>query len=89
VNNLHPFRGNQPAAAPITRKITTVDKSIVSPLDVLEATALNKSKKNYHNGDHQKDMNESTHGIRRDKTKEPKDNENDCNCLKHGNSPFS
>jgi TPR repeat protein len=55
---------------------------------LLKAAALNKSEENYHNRDHQQDMNESTHGVRRDQTKEPEDNENDGNCLKHGNSPF-
>jgi hypothetical protein len=54
---------------------------------LLEAAALDEPDENYHNRDHQKDMNKSTHGVRRDKTKEPEDNKNDGNCLKHGNSP--
>jgi hypothetical protein len=37
----------------------------------------------HHDCDDQKNVNESTHGVGRDKAKQPKNNQDNCNCSEH------
>jgi hypothetical protein len=53
-----------------------------------DTTALNDPYQNHDDRDNQKDMDESSHGVRRDKTKKPEDNEDYCKCSDHVGSPF-
>jgi hypothetical protein len=41
-----------------------------------------------HDGDHQKDVNETADGVGSDQTKQPQDKQNNGNRIKHGICPF-
>jgi len=56
---------------------------------VSDATALNHPNHNHNDRENQKEMDKPSHGIRRDKTKKPEDDEDDGNCSKHVSSPFN
>jgi hypothetical protein len=53
----------------------------------LYPTALKHPNQNRDDRKNQKNMNKPSHGIRRDKTEKPEDNEDDCNCSEHVSSP--
>jgi hypothetical protein len=46
--------------------------------------ALDNPDQNDDDRHHQKDVYEPTHGVRRDQTQTPEDQQNNCNGLKHG-----
>jgi len=54
----------------------------------LQSSTLNEANQNHHHRDDQENVNESAHGVRRDKTQNPEDNQNDGDGLKHFASPF-
>ncbi len=54
----------------------------------LDATALKHLNQNHDDREYQKDMYKPSHGVRRDKTENPEDNEDDCNCSEHVISPL-
>lgn len=41
-----------------------------------------------HNGDYQKNMDETAERVRSDQSKNPQNKKNNCNCIKHDNYPF-
>jgi hypothetical protein len=53
------------------------------------ASPSNEPNENHHDSDDQKDVNESAHGVRSDKTQEPEDNQDNCNDLEHLSSALS
>ena len=53
------------------------------------ASTLNDTNQNDHDRDDQEGMNESAHGVRGHKTKNPEDDQDDGNGLEHGASPFA
>jgi hypothetical protein len=63
-------------------------KELLVPGSGLDSAPLNDPDQNDDHRENQKDMDESAHSVRRDKTKKPEDNEDDCNCYDHGGSPF-
>jgi hypothetical protein len=58
------------------------------PCGVLDAAALNDLNQYHDDRKNQKDMDKPSQGVRRDKTKKPEDNKDDCKCSKHVSSPF-
>jgi len=47
------------------------------------ASTINHSQQDNHDSDNQQNMNETTHGVRRDHPKQPQDEHNDGNGKEH------
>lgn len=61
------------------------DDLCVSPVPcmALDTPALNNPDENEHNCDYQKNVNEAAHRIGRHKSKQPRDDEYQCECIEH------
>lgn len=59
------------------------------PRSGLDTAPLYDPDQNDDHRENQKNVDESSHGVRRDQTKKPEDNEDDGNCYDHGSSPFT
>jgi len=60
-------------------------------LDLLSLSELPPADDSKQNGDdrnHQKEVNEPAHGVRRHKAQEPEDDENNRDCIEHCELPF-
>lgn len=57
-------------------------------LHMLNPSALNEPNDNDNDGNDKKNMNQSSHGVRADKSKKPEDQQNNCDGFEHGVSPF-
>jgi hypothetical protein len=53
-----------------------------------ESSSSDDLKQNNHNSNHQKSMNETSHGIGSDQTQKPQYNQNNCDSVKHNNPAF-
>jgi hypothetical protein len=62
-------------------------RSLCSAATLEDFSAANHTQQDDHDRDYQKNMNEATHGERRHHAKQPENDEDDGNCVKHVELP--